>query len=521
MRLFVSYARVDKPFCVQIVDMLDDSRHDVWFDHRIQVGQDWWEEITREVTICDGFVYLISPESVASKYCQKELKMAMSNGKPIFPIMIHEDVGLPDNLHRLQCADFTKGLTPELVRDLLTAIHNVELKLVSGKPYELYYDYISENSENGSNGSTNGKNPADEGINVPPFAFNPNTLITDVADATVAGDLDQAVFLLKLAVETGARIQFFDLEKMLRDAEVELERQSYSREAERSYKLISQMMRVKGTRRSGCEAFQEFHEKFPNYDPEGIANICSTELLPMMEWCDIGEGEVVLEYEQKSVIYFVDAFRMSKYVVTNAQFRAFIESDDGYNNSKWWDFSPYAVKWHKNNKPINPKALWGDYPRSRVSWYEAMAFCQWASYKTGLRITLPTEQQWQRVAQGDNKSAYPWGNRFAKARCNSKEGRLRATCPVTRYSEGNSDHGVSGMAGNIWEWCNSVHYDEYGKAKKKSATARDIGRAVRGGSFISVQQRLKNNYHFYLAPDYRYPTIGFRVVARMDSYPGN
>ena len=83
MRLFVSYARVDRPFCVQIVDMLDDGRHDVWFDHRIQVGQDWWQAITHEVTECDGFVYLISPESVASEYCQKELNLAMSNRKPI------------------------------------------------------------------------------------------------------------------------------------------------------------------------------------------------------------------------------------------------------------------------------------------------------------------------------------------------------------------------------------------------------------------------------------------------------
>ena len=35
MRLFVSYARVDKPYCIQIVDTL--SAHDVWFDERLYV----------------------------------------------------------------------------------------------------------------------------------------------------------------------------------------------------------------------------------------------------------------------------------------------------------------------------------------------------------------------------------------------------------------------------------------------------------------------------------------------------
>ena len=43
MRLFISYARVDKPYCKQIIDLLD--MHDVWYDHRLHIGQKWWDEI--------------------------------------------------------------------------------------------------------------------------------------------------------------------------------------------------------------------------------------------------------------------------------------------------------------------------------------------------------------------------------------------------------------------------------------------------------------------------------------------
>ena len=58
MRLFISYARVDKPYCMRIVDILADV-HMVWYDHRIKVGQDWWDEIQRAIADCEGFVYLI------------------------------------------------------------------------------------------------------------------------------------------------------------------------------------------------------------------------------------------------------------------------------------------------------------------------------------------------------------------------------------------------------------------------------------------------------------------------------
>ena len=47
MRLFVSYARVDKPYCQQVVDLLD--VHEVWYDHRLHAGQRWWDEILRRL----------------------------------------------------------------------------------------------------------------------------------------------------------------------------------------------------------------------------------------------------------------------------------------------------------------------------------------------------------------------------------------------------------------------------------------------------------------------------------------
>jgi hypothetical protein len=36
----------------------------------------WWEEIQKRIAWCDGFIYLLSPESIESEYCQKEFKIA-------------------------------------------------------------------------------------------------------------------------------------------------------------------------------------------------------------------------------------------------------------------------------------------------------------------------------------------------------------------------------------------------------------------------------------------------------------
>ena len=89
MRLFVSYARVDKPYCIQIIEMLD--VHEVWYDQRLYAGQQWWKEILRRLDWCEGFIYLLSPESVASEYCRREFELALNLGRHIFPVLIHPD----------------------------------------------------------------------------------------------------------------------------------------------------------------------------------------------------------------------------------------------------------------------------------------------------------------------------------------------------------------------------------------------------------------------------------------------
>ena len=50
------------------------------------------------------------------------------------------------------------------------------------------------------------------------------------------------------------------------------------------------------------------------------------------------------------------------------------------------------------------------FPVIRVSWDEAIAFCRWLSGKTGRKITLPTEQQWEWAARAGTATPFYWGD---------------------------------------------------------------------------------------------------------------
>jgi formylglycine-generating enzyme required for sulfatase activity len=220
-------------------------------------------------------------------------------------------------------------------------------------------------------------------------------------------------------------------------------------------------------------------------------------LQPPFEWCKVSAGYVVLEDVSprggtKGGRYWVEAFTIARYPITNAQYDVFVDDRDGYVNPGWWGFSAEARQWRRDHAKPRGSAFEGhDLPCTNVSWYEAVAFGYWLAFKAGLEAMLPTEQQWQRAAQGDDGRDYPWGVEFDPNRCNHGNHVGRPT-PVTRYAMGASPFGVTDMSGNVWEWC----LNEWG-----AEIARTSGggmRAVRGGSwgfYQSLARVTSRNWH--------------------------
>jgi formylglycine-generating enzyme required for sulfatase activity/energy-coupling factor transporter ATP-binding protein EcfA2 len=86
-----------------------------------------------------------------------------------------------------------------------------------------------------------------------------------------------------------------------------------------------------------------------------------------------------------------------------------------------------------------------------VTAYDAVRFCSWLGRR------LPTTPEWERIAQGPNGAAYPWGNaRPTPGRANIIVGQLkpRSLVPVSSaaFRGGDSPAGVEQLIGNAREW---------------------------------------------------------------------
>jgi len=520
MKIFVSYARVDKPFCIRIVETL--HAHDIWYDQRLYAGQHWWKEIMRRLDWCDIFVYLLSPDSVNSMYCQKELEVARRLNRPILPILIDSKTEIPATLEDFQYLDMTSNLTADNVAMLLNSVLLIEREYTTANPPEKI-ELSTQETE------------------IPAVQPGPD-MIRNAAKAMHDGDYDNAIVLLKQAKANGFESRFINIESLIKIAEDTLFQQARLKEAEREYEYIESLFAYEATHDFACETLAIFKQEFPDYDPKNLGRFCkftdspdtledffdedmfilpnSDEpepeegdklVLNMLKWCSIPSGVVEVSSVETDGEHFgdktehIDAFALSKYPVTNGQFDVFVNAEDGYLNSQWWNFSKYAREWFDESGEAQESRFLGDErPRETVNWYEAMAFCNWLSYKLDMKITLPTVAQWQRAAQGDDARFFPWGNDYHKDYCNTHESKLKMTTPVNQYHKGVSPYDVYDMAGNVWEWTMDM--------AEPMEESPDYRRSVIGGSFVSPCNRAQVSFRYFLDPRVRYASIGFRLA---------
>lgn len=119
MKVFLSYSHTDTWQVRQIAELLNNGGHDAWYDTDLMPGQDWQQAIQDAITACEVFAYILSPESVASKWCQWEFAKAIEQSKPIVPILIQTKTSLPESISKHQYVDFSQGITPETAAKLM------------------------------------------------------------------------------------------------------------------------------------------------------------------------------------------------------------------------------------------------------------------------------------------------------------------------------------------------------------------------------------------------------------------
>jgi hypothetical protein len=85
--VFVSYSRSDSELVNLLVERLRERGKDVWVDvEGIRDAEVFPAALRRAVEGSDGFVFVISPDSVASPFCEQEVDHAVELNKRVVPL---------------------------------------------------------------------------------------------------------------------------------------------------------------------------------------------------------------------------------------------------------------------------------------------------------------------------------------------------------------------------------------------------------------------------------------------------
>jgi formylglycine-generating enzyme required for sulfatase activity len=134
------------------------------------------------------------------------------------------------------------------------------------------------------------------------------------------------------------------------------------------------------------------------------------------------------------------AFYIGTYPITNQEYAEFV-----------WDTGRVVesvLLWNGNSPPDDKL----QHPVTGVTWYEALAYCEWLTERSGRQYALPSEAQWEKAARGGNGRLYPWGGDWDPSRCNADQDTLT---PVDAFPM-QSEYGCFDMVGNGREWTATI-----------------------------------------------------------------
>ncbi len=195
--------------------------------------------------------------------------------------------------------------------------------------------------------------------------------------------------------------------------------------------------------------------------------------------------------------------RIGNRLVTNAEYREFIE-DDGYSTSDLWLSDGWAAvnenKWRRPmywDQSLESEFTLGgmqqiveNSPVCHVSYYEADAFARWAGAR------LPTEFEWE-LAAGEQPVA---GNLMDAGNWH----------PVA--------NDTSQFFGDVWEWTSSSYAPYPGFKPLAGSLGEYNGKfmcnqmTVRGGSCVTAADHIRASYRSFFYPDARWQFLGIRLA---------
>ena len=188
------------------------------------------------------------------------------------------------------------------------------------------------------------------------------------------------------------------------------------------------------------------------------------------------------------------AFSISKYAITNLEYRDYVEETGADVPMKLDD-----PEFNRDTQPV-----------VGISWLDATAYCRWLEEATDKAYSLPSDAQYEYAARGGSDATrYPWGDDLDPA--HASYGGLVAPEPVGKYRP--NGYGVYDMVGGVWEWCEERYEDVSNGAKASNGSNPSDNPVLRGSSYYNNDpMSLYIAYRHEDPRDLRHPIVGFRVV---------
>ncbi|MGB8701212.1 MAG: SUMF1/EgtB/PvdO family nonheme iron enzyme [Thermosynechococcaceae cyanobacterium] len=163
-------------------------------------------------------------------------------------------------------------------------------------------------------------------------------------------------------------------------------------------------------------------------------------------------------------------------------------------------------------------------PVEKVSWYDAVEFCQHLSKKSGNQYRLPSEAEWEYACRAGTQTPFYFGETLTSDLANYGGTESYANGPKGEYRGETTEVGIFppngfglyDMHGNVFEWCADHWHENYqGAPADGSAWLSENdndNRLLRGGSWINSPWGCRSAYRIYDTPDARFNHSGFWVV---------